>query len=180
MLGLSERQIHIRLAKLATLLDGHIHTGKNNRKLIDDQGFAILNRVVELEKDGIAVDLAVEQVEEELDNGDEISHSSDVKQGVTMELLGELRRTIGRLERDKEFLQAQLEAKEKEIERLHDIIANRLPGRVDQGWKGEGTQERNGIEYMRQTINAQREELERLRQELEGRRSWWQRLFRKG
>jgi predicted RNase H-like nuclease (RuvC/YqgF family) len=178
MLGLSERQIHIRLAKLSTLLDNHIHTGKHNRKLIDDQGFAILNRVVELERDGIAVDLAVEQVKRELDNGDKIGLKSDVNRGITTELLEELRRTIERLERDKEFLQARLEAKEREIERLHDIITNRLPGKVDPQWTEGGAQARS-VEYMQQTINAQREEIERLRRELEERRPWWQRLFRR-
>lgn len=179
MLGLSERQIHIRLTKLASLLDKHIHTGKHNRKLIDDQGFAILNRVVELERDGIAVDLAVEQVKHELDDSDGIRHTSDVDQGITAALLEELRETIQRLERDKEFLQARLEAKEREIERLHDIIANRLPGRVDPQW-AEGSQaQTKSMEYMQQMINAQREEIERLRQELQERRPWWQRLFRK-
>jgi len=179
MLGLSERQIHIRLTKLAPLLSGHIHTGKNNRKLIDDQGFAILQRVIELEKEGIAVDLAVEQVKEELNNGDQISISTDVNRGITAELLEELRRTISRLEEDKRFLQTQLEAKEREIERLHEIIANRLPGRVE--CSSEGAPFQTDIEYMKQIINAQREEIERLRQELEEvKRPWWQRLFRSG
>jgi predicted RNase H-like nuclease (RuvC/YqgF family) len=175
MLGLSERQIHIRLAKLDDLLDGHIHTGKNNRKLIDDQGFAILNRVVELEKDGIAVDLAVEQVRGELKGSDDISKKGYVNRGATVELLEELRATISRLEKDKEFLQNQLEAKEKEIERLHDIIANRLTGQVESQTQTGGPD----LEYLKQTINAQREEIEQLRHLLEDRKPWWQRWFRR-
>jgi predicted RNase H-like nuclease (RuvC/YqgF family) len=107
-----------------------------------------------------------------------IGLKSDVNRGITTELLEELRRTIERLERDKEFLQARLEAKEREIERLHDIITNRLPGKVDPQWTEGGAQARS-VEYMQQTINAQREEIERLRRELEERRPWWQRLFRR-
>lgn len=67
--GMTYKRIHDRLTALGPLIDPHIVDGKNNTKYLKDSGRAILDRLIQLEKDGLTIAAAKAVVEKELANG---------------------------------------------------------------------------------------------------------------
>ena len=63
---LSSRQVYDRIAALSPVLDGTLRTGSRGAKLLTQQGFAIFQRLVELEQQGISRESAVNVIDEEL------------------------------------------------------------------------------------------------------------------
>ena len=121
MLSLSERQVNIRIDHLGTLLDGHMRRGSRGKRMLDQNGLILLKKLVQIEKDmGLSSKLAVEQVRGELERADEKSDRDYVEVGQSDVMVAMLRETIDMLNRE-------LEAKEREIERLHDLLNRQLP-----------------------------------------------------
>jgi len=121
MLSLSERQVNLRIDQMSTLLDGHIRRGSRGKRMLDQNGFTLLKRVVQIEREkGISSKLAVEQVKEELEESKSLPSRDHVEVGQTDVMVAMFRETIDMLKRE-------LEAKEKEIERLHNLLSRQLP-----------------------------------------------------
>jgi predicted RNase H-like nuclease (RuvC/YqgF family) len=104
------------------LFDGafqqYIHRGDKNKILVDANGLAILKRMKELEDNGRTVEEALNIVKQELHGQREPQADSG------LDLNDKLVET---LEKQIAFLEEQLRARDREIERLHSIIENYLP-----------------------------------------------------
>jgi hypothetical protein len=176
---LSERAINRRLAALQTALgpesDAYLMRGKVDKYLVTNNGLSVLGRMLELERDGLTIEEAAKRVHAELvepaSDGQEDGTGASRRESADSrkahdELIATLRETV-------ELLKAQLAEKDRQIERLQDILQNRLPGRVD-----PEAREEFDLNYLQQTIHAQRREIEALRQTLEELRlPWWRRLL---
>ena len=174
---LSERAINRRLAALQTALgpqaDAYLTRGKVDKYLVTNNGLSVLGRMLELERDGLTIEEAAKRVREELvepasdpqTNGQnaERRESAERRQAGD-ELVAALRETI-------ELLKVQIAEKDRQIERLQDILQNRLPGQVAPNSEFD-------LEYLQRTIQAQRRQIETLRAALEELRlPWWRRLL---
>lgn len=175
---LSERAVNRRLAALQTALgplrDAYVTRGKVDKYLVTNNGLSLLGRMLQLEGDGLIIEEAAKRVQHELgdmiQNGQENERSSpaplsaDSRQA-SSELVAALRETL-------ELLKTQIGEKDRQIERLQDIMQNRLPGRVD-----PQAQEAFDLNYLQRTIQAQREEIEAFREEIEELKTpWWRRI----
>ena len=183
---LSERAINRRLAALQTALgpqaDAYLTRGKVDKYLVTNNGLSVLGRMLDLERDGLTIEEAAKRVREELvepasnpqTNGQnaERRESAERRQAGD-ELVATLRETI-------ELLKAQIAEKDRQIERLQEILQNRLPGQVASAGPGPEPGSGSGfdLDYLQRTIQAQRREIEALRTALEElRRPWWRRLL---
>jgi len=144
--GMTARQIHLRLDALSTLLDGHLHRGKSNAILLDDHGFALFRRLVELERDqGLSCQAAVELMKEELSSSPEDAHanrsSADGKPGETGVKPGETvgiegyREAIEVLKKQNEFLQRQVERLLEQLREKDEQLQAMLPASVERSRK---------------------------------------------
>jgi predicted RNase H-like nuclease (RuvC/YqgF family) len=174
LLGWSKRQVGLRITDLNGLINKHIQTGKHGKTLVDDTGFQLLRRLKELEDKGMAVKEAVEQMKAELQNEQENKKSDDVNLDVSSDLVNALYERI-------ESLESQLKAKDKEIERLHDLLSRQLPGKVAfNSNSNTDTEAEVDIHYLQDIVMVQRKEIEELREILEEvKKPWWQRWFRR-
>lgn len=127
IIGLSENQIRVRLREFRPYLD--IRHGKNNKLLVTDSGLKILERVKELEQQGLTLDDIKTRLDEELNldgNRQEDSTSGQVQPDTTQnepiynQYITDLRSNIS-------LLQKQLEEKDRMIRELYGIIKDRLP-----------------------------------------------------
>lgn len=118
--GLTARQVHIRIDTLNPLLNGHVHRGKSNSILLDDNGFTLFRRLLELERDKhVTSHGAVELMKSELMTQTKEAvvnvYSDEVKAGHTAVKAGETvvvegyREAFGVLKNQNEFLQRQVE-----------------------------------------------------------------------
>ncbi len=64
--GLTERQIRWRLTQLNSLLHHHVFNGVNGRVTLDDCGLAIIDRLIQLERDGLGLSTAVNRLAGEI------------------------------------------------------------------------------------------------------------------
>jgi len=176
---LSERAINRRLAALQTALgpesDAYLTRGKVDKYLVTNNGLSVLGRMLELERDGLTIEEAARRVRAEL--GEPASNDQEDGTGASGQQSADSRKAhdelVATLRETVELLKAQLAEKDRQIERLQDILQNRLPGRVDP----EAREEFN-LSYLQQTIHAQRREIEALRQALEELHlPWWRRLL---
>lgn len=124
LLGLNHRQLRNRLSHLDSFIKPHLQEGKRGATLIDDGGFAILKRLVELERDNRTIADAVNLIEKEMESLDENSDKGDGKVSQDDVNLEALKAQIEALKHHNQFL-------ESEVERLHGKIDRLLPGRVN-------------------------------------------------
>lgn len=127
ILGLSENQLRVRLREFRSYLD--ISRGKNNKLLISPAGVSILQRVKELEEQGLTLDEIKTRLNEELNpeqNAQPIKENSQIQSGsnasetIYKEHIADLRETLA-------LLRKQLEEKDRLIQELYEIIKERLP-----------------------------------------------------
>ena len=163
ILGMTEREVRYRLTLLDGVLSNHVKQGKNRKILVDQGGVALLQRVKHFEEQGMPVLVAAEKVKTELASRASPAEVKPTETSETSALIEALKEQIRRLEEDKRFLQNR-------VKLLEELLYSKLPGAVDPNWQTD-------IEYLRRTIEAQREELAELRRALEARKPWWQRLF---
>jgi len=119
--GLTSRQVYDRLEGLSPLLDGHVMTGQHGRKLIDDYAFKLLQRLLELEREGLSRGAVVKLIGEELDGGDGMGEAATIKEGESIRILIEEFRA--RIQEQAKFIDWQ----QKEIDRLQDMLHRQLP-----------------------------------------------------
>jgi len=70
LLSLTPRQVYDRIEALSPYLPGHVTSGRNGRKLLDEHGFTVFRRLVSLEAEGLSREAAVKVIATELGNGD--------------------------------------------------------------------------------------------------------------
>jgi predicted RNase H-like nuclease (RuvC/YqgF family) len=133
-LGLSEYQIRARLREIDSVLDDHIYRGKKNRILIDDTGLKILERLRQLENEGLSVADSVQKIKEEMEELSPITVQNATldfpKEPQTIpqtELILVYKQMIDTLNQRIESLERQLQKKDEQIDRLQDLLHNRLP-----------------------------------------------------
>ncbi|MBS3792159.1 hypothetical protein KGY77_05895 [Candidatus Bipolaricaulota bacterium] len=119
--GLSKRQVRYRLTQLDNLLEGHVSTGKNQVKLIDDYGMSLFDRLMELEKNGRTTSAAVEEVKTEIEDNEkskkeEKPDKENVKERKAV--VDQLEARIEDLKQHNRELKAQLERKDQQIQQL--------------------------------------------------------------
>jgi uncharacterized protein (DUF885 family) len=125
--GLTEKQVRTRLAVLDPILDGHCRTGKQNAILLDDDGFKLFERLIQIEQQGITTKDAVKQMAIELGRHDGVERNHQgqalVDNGQTdggrwaQLAIETLQERINSLEKDKAYLQRQVE---QLLEQLRD------------------------------------------------------------
>lgn len=124
--SLTEKQVRTRLTALDPLLSSHCKTGKQNAILLDDDGFKLFERLIHIEKQGITTKDAVKQMADELGKPYENGQSSqgqtqagngqaEVKQWAEL-AIATLQERINSLERDKAYLQRQVEELFKQLQ----------------------------------------------------------------
>lgn len=128
VLGQSKRALHRRVAALGAVIAPHLANGKNGATIVDDSGIAILQRCLELERDGLSIAEAAHRVKEELRSNDWnafYDRRPDAPTGGTPGVIDMYERLIGKLEKI-------ITDQRQEIERLHDLLNRQLPP-VSQG-----------------------------------------------
>lgn len=169
-LGLaSVNEARNRFNAIRDLLQPYMGRGEKNKILIGSEGVGLLRRLVDLEKSGLNLAQAEQELRRQLRLGSsEQRQPSDQADGLTV---GKL---ISYLEQQIAIKDRQLEEKDRQIARLQDIIQNRLPGEVSK----QAVKEEDTMQYLRQVVQAQREEIEQLRSLIEElQRPWWRRIF---
>ena len=122
--GLSPKQVRDRLTSLSPVLDPYIITGKQNAKLLTDEGLAIFDRLIQLEREGIAMTTAVELISKDgLHRQSEMVNRGG-SDGLAVEYITELRERIASLESDKSYLQERLA---QVLEQLEELQRRALP-----------------------------------------------------
>jgi DNA-binding transcriptional MerR regulator len=115
--GISDRALRRRLDALGPLIAPHIHRGQNNALLFDDGALAILDRLMQVQREtGLGLTEAVERIKSELAHSDpgtaeerpKSVHSS-ADPAVFTKLIAAYEDRIESLERDKAYLQAKLD-----------------------------------------------------------------------
>lgn len=106
--GLTRKQVYDRLRLLSEVLNDHIIKGRNGKKLISEQGFAIFNRLLKLERQGLTGNAAVKRMAEELT---ELESKGDKGQldDKQSEVIQSLKLTIEILRDENRWLRSQLE-----------------------------------------------------------------------
>lgn len=121
---MSPKQVRDRLTALSPVIDPYIITGKQNAKLLTDEGLAIFDRLIQLEREGIAMTTAVELIRKDGFNQPSTTVNRPESGGLAGELISELRGRIASLERDKAYLQEQLA---RALEQLEELQRRALP-----------------------------------------------------
>lgn len=127
--GLTSRQVYDRLEALSPLLDGHVMTGRHGRKLIDDYAFKLLQRLLDLEKDGLSREAAIKLIGEELNSEDGKGETVILKDGEPVSILIEELRA--RIKEQAKIMEWQ----QREIDRLQDMLHRQLPPAGSRRWR---------------------------------------------
>lgn len=126
-LGFTYEQLRARVTHLKANFEGVAVDGKRGKWLVTDMGITLLKRFKELEQAGHSFDSATTVIKEELDSSDQKEQnttSTDTHTTTTPPPDNPNDQIV----RDAfEVLKKQLEEKDKEIERLHDLLNRQLP-----------------------------------------------------
>ena len=119
-----------------TLLHPHIRRGDNNKILVDNDGLAILIRAKEIEDLGNTLQGVLNRLKRELSTDGKPAQQKGISPALPYrdELLETLKNQVEELKRDKEILLKQLDDKEREIVRLHDLLNRQLPSPKGKRW----------------------------------------------
>lgn len=107
--GITERQAYIRIDQLDPILEGHLKRGEKNAKLLDDWAVAMIDRVRQLESDGMTVSEAVKQVIEETQSLDQEPEKLDVLQRDPLGDTDHASELINHLKSENDYLRDQLQ-----------------------------------------------------------------------
>lgn len=75
---LTRKQVYDRLRLLSQLLNGELTSGRNGRKLLSEQGFAVFNRFRALEVEGLTGQAVVNLIAQELGKADRVPDNAKV------------------------------------------------------------------------------------------------------
>lgn len=128
LIGVSEGTIYNRLSQFSGFLSDEIRKGDHNKNLVTENGRQILERIEELRRQNYSLERIREKINEELDSNhkEEVSDPREPSEG-SMIVNEVLKEEITLLKERVESLENQLEERNQEIKRLHQILQNRLP-----------------------------------------------------
>jgi uncharacterized protein YoaH (UPF0181 family) len=121
--------VYIRIEQLDAILTGHVKRGEKNAKLLDDYAVALIDRVRQLESDGMSVSDAVKQVVEETQSLDQKQEQHDVKQSETGGKTDHAKELIHHLKSENEFLRSQLEEALGMVKHTQAMLPDNSSGR---------------------------------------------------
>jgi len=136
--GLSKRQVRYRLTQLNKLLEGHVSTGKNQAKLVDDYVMTLFSRLMELEKNGRTTSAAVDEIKSEIENNEESGKEKEVNKESVREreaVVEQLEARIDDLKQHNRELKAQLESKDQQIQQLLPAAKDENPLKDKSLWQ---------------------------------------------
>ena len=136
--GLSKRQVRYRLTQLDNLLEGHVSTGKNQAKLIDDYGISLFDRLMELENNGRTTSAAVNKIKTEIEDNEESKKEEKVDTESVREreaVVEQLEARIDDLKQHNRELKAQLESKDQQIQQLLPAAKDENPLKDKSLWQ---------------------------------------------
>lgn len=119
--GLSKRQVRYRLTQLDDLLSGHMSTGKNQAKLVDDYGMSLFDRLMELENNGRATSSAVNIIRAEIGDNIDDKDTGKGNEGSVEDrevVVKQLEARIEDLKQHNQELKEQLDRKDKQLQQL--------------------------------------------------------------
>lgn len=128
LLGLSRNQVRVRLHQFRSLLDACIVRGQKNKLLLNHNGLAILQRAVELEKQGLTLEQIQTTLKQEL-NGrpEEAEGPMESAEEPSSKLMQMYEKLLARLEEEIAFLKDQIRQKDQQIAYFQQLLENRLP-----------------------------------------------------
>lgn len=114
-------QVRARVAHLRDHFDRVVEQGQRGKLLVTDRGLAILHRLMELEGQGHSLQTATKVIRTDLQEGVGKGQTGTPKDPQADPIL------VQTLQDTVALLRAQLETKDREIERLHDLLHRQLP-----------------------------------------------------
>lgn len=128
LLGLSRNQVRVRLHQFRSLLDACIVRGQKNKLLLNHNGLAILQRAVELEKQGLTLEQIQTTLKREL-NGhpEEEEMPMESSEDPSYKLVQAYEKLLASLEEEIAFLKDQIRQKDQQIAYFQQLLENRLP-----------------------------------------------------
>lgn len=136
--GLSKRQVRYRLTQLNNLLEGHVSTGKNQAKLVDEYGMSLFDRLMELENDGHTTSAAVNKIKSEIEDNEESKKETKYDtEGVKEReaVVEQLEARIEDLKQHNMELKTQLEKKDQQIQQLLPAAKEESPLKGKSLWQ---------------------------------------------
>jgi len=133
-LGVGKRSLHRRVAALGGLISPYVKVGKHGANMVEDEGIAILRRLIDLESSGISIEEASHRIRQELQKGelngtveerpsaptgDPQGHNASFDPALFMQ----------ELIKDKAYYKERLLEKDQEIERLL-VLLERLQEKI--------------------------------------------------
>jgi len=133
LLGLSRNQVRVRLQEYRSLLDAHVVHGQKNKLLIDHNGLAILQRALELEKNGLTLDSIRATLQQELNiRGDGRESSTATREDPSFKLMQAYEKLLASKDQEIAFLKDQIKEKDQQIKYFQELLNNRLPPSQDE------------------------------------------------
>ena len=126
--GMTYKRVHDRLTALGPLIDPHIVDGKNNTKYLTDSGRAILDRLIQHEKNGLTIASAKEAVEKELADGGGPSATNGAANGSHLDaLIQQMQARLDEQGKQIIFLQGEIGGYKEDLSELKDQVCLMLP-----------------------------------------------------
>jgi len=116
-LARTKDQLRHRVKLLGKTLEPYKRSGKKGKLLLTEDGVAILERLIQLEDQGIAMSDAIEIIRQELDGDEPQSSPPEQCQSGTIQEL------IWHLKQENEFLKDQIRSKDEQIAQLNKRLA---------------------------------------------------------
>lgn len=121
--------MYIRLEQLDELLVNHVKRGEKNAKLLDDYAVALIDRVNQLEQDGVLLSDAVDQVTQELQSQEPTSVRDDVEQREPGRETDHAQELINHLKGENEYLRDELRRALGMVESTQAMLPKNSSGR---------------------------------------------------
>jgi len=128
LLGLSRNQVRVRLHQFRSLLDAYIVRGQKNKLLIHHNGLTVLQRAVELEKQGLTLEQIQRTLKQEL-NGHPEGEEGPIEstEEPSYKLVQAYEKLLAKQEEEIAFLRDQIRQKDQQIAYFQQLVENRLP-----------------------------------------------------
>lgn len=124
--GLTERQVRWRLTQLGSLLHHHVFNGVNGRVTLDDAGLTIVDRLIQLEREGLGLSTAVNRLAREIGQAPTATPVNPGVNGASPSVNGSVE-LWERLISEKDARIADLQAERERLLKLLEDLQARIP-----------------------------------------------------
>lgn len=111
-LGLSPSQVRRRLTAFDGVIDDYCKRGKKSKILVNSSGLELLKRLETLCKEGLTIEEAAKEIEDEIGNNDSANHR-EVNDNEEL-----LKAQINQLQSEVRYLRKKLDEKDQQIRQL--------------------------------------------------------------